>query len=374
MAASKLLNLVGLLNFTFRREPSRNRNPNVESAPLGDLPNRAFEVTIRGVIEVLPPQTPDRTRFMTQVNSDTVADAPRGNWVDTWAPAPARPYLRMMRADRPIGTWLLLWPCLWSAGLAAITSGDSLPNLWHLLLFAVGAFVMRGAGCVYNDIVDKDIDGAVARTRSRPLPSGQVSVTAAKAFMLALALAGFLVLIQFNPFTIVLGIASLGIIAVYPFMKRYTYWPQAVLGLAFSWGALIGWAAAFGRLDLAPLLLYAGCMAWTIGYDTIYAHQDKEDDALIGLKSTALRFGDRSKPWLVLFYGLTLAGIGAAGWMAAAGAAFFAGLALGGAHLAWQIGTLQLDDGDNCLRRFRSNRDFGAIIFLALLADAGLGL
>lgn len=311
---------------------------------------------------------------MTQANSDTVADAPRWNWVDTWAPAPIRPYLRMIRADRPIGTWLLLWPCWWSAALAAIAAGEHAPNLRHLVLFAIGAFVMRGAGCVYNDIVDKDIDGAVARTRSRPLPSGQVSLTAAKAFMLALAFTGFLVLIQFNPFAIVLGIASLGIVAVYPFMKRFTYWPQAVLGLAFSWGALMGWAAAFGRLDLAPVLLYAGCMAWTIGYDTIYAHQDKEDDALIGLKSTALRFGKQTKPWLVLFYGLALTGIGAAGWLAGAGAVFFAGLALGAAHLAWQIGTLELDDSDNCLKRFRSNRDFGAIIFLALIADAALRL
>jgi len=311
---------------------------------------------------------------MTQANSDTVADAPRGNWVDTWAPGPARPYLRMIRADRPIGTWLLLWPCWWSTALAAVAAGDRTPNIWYLLLFAIGAFVMRGAGCVYNDLVDKDIDGAVARTRSRPLPSGQVSVTAAKVFMLALALAGFLVLIQFNAFAIVLGIASLTIVAVYPFMKRFTYWPQAVLGLAFSWGALMGWAAVFARLDLAPVLLYFACMAWTIGYDTIYAHQDKEDDALIGLKSTALRFGERTKPWLVLFYGLALAGLGAAAWLAGASLVFFAGLALGALQLGWQIGTLELDNGDNCLKRFRSNRDFGAIIFFALIADAALRL
>jgi 4-hydroxybenzoate polyprenyltransferase len=310
---------------------------------------------------------------MTQANPDTVADAPRGNWVDTWAPAPMRPYLRMIRADRPIGTWLLLWPCWWSAALAAVAAGDSAPNLWHLALFAIGAFVMRGAGCVYNDVVDKDIDGAVARTRSRPLPSGQVSVTAAKAFMLGLAFTGFLVLIQFNPFTIVLGIASLGIVAIYPFMKRITYWPQVVLGLAMSWGALMGWAAVFGRLDLAPVLLYAGCIAWTIGYDTIYAHQDKEDDALIGLKSTALRFGARTKPWLVLFYGVALGTITAAGVLAGGGLVFMAGLALGAAHLGWQIITLDVNDGDNCLKRFRANRDFGAIIFLALLAEAALG-
>jgi len=311
---------------------------------------------------------------MTQANTNSVADAPRGNWVDSWAPAPARPYLRMIRADRPIGTWLLLWPCWWSTALAAVAAGDSVPNLWYLALFAIGAFVMRGAGCVYNDIVDKDVDAAVARTRSRPLPSGQVSVTAAKVFMLALAFTGFLVLIQFNPFTIVLGIASLGIVAIYPFMKRITHWPQAVLGLAFSWGALMGWAAVFGRLDLAPVLLYAACMAWTIGYDTIYAHQDKEDDALIGLKSTALKFGERTKPWLVLFYGLTIAGIAGAGVLAGAGPVFLAGLALGAAQLSWQIATLDVNDGDNCLKRFRSNRDFGAIIFVALLAEAALGV
>ncbi|RIA47391.1 4-hydroxybenzoate octaprenyltransferase [Dichotomicrobium thermohalophilum] len=311
---------------------------------------------------------------MTQADTESVADAPRGNWVDSWAPAPTRPYLRMIRADRPIGTWLLLWPCWWSTALAAVAAGDRLPNLWYLALFAIGAFVMRGAGCVYNDIVDQDVDAAVARTRSRPLPSGQVSETAAKIFMLALAFTGFLVLIQFNPFTIVLGIASLGIVAVYPFMKRITHWPQAVLGLAFSWGALMGWAAVFGRLDLAPVLLYAACMAWTIGYDTIYAHQDKEDDALIGLKSTALKFGERTKPWMVLFYGLAIAGIAAAGLLAGSGPVFLVGLALGAAHLGWQIMTLDVNDGDNCLKRFRSNRDFGAIIFIALVAEAALSV
>jgi len=311
---------------------------------------------------------------MTQAETETVADAPRGNWVDSWAPAPARPYLRMIRADRPIGTWLLLWPCWWSTALAAVAAGDRVPNPWYLALFAVGAFAMRGAGCVYNDIVDKDVDASVARTRSRPLPSGQVSVTAAKIFMLALSFTGFLVLIQFNPFTVVLGIASLGIVAIYPFMKRITHWPQAVLGLAFSWGALMGWAAVFGRLDLAPLLLYAACMAWTIGFDTIYAHQDKEDDALIGLKSTALKFGERTKPWLVLFYGLTIAGIAAAGLLAGAGPVFLTGLALGAAQLGWQIATLDVNDGDNCLKRFRSNRIFGAIIFIALVAEAAVRL
>lgn len=298
-----------------------------------------------------------------------VADAPPDNWVDKWAPAWARPYLRIARADRPIGTWLLLWPCWWSAALAASAAEKPFPNIWFLGLFAIGAFVMRGAGCVYNDIIDREYDARVARTRSRPLPSGQISVFQAKIFMLALAFAGFLVLIQFNRFTIGLGILSLAVVAAYPFMKRITYWPQAVLGLAFSWGALMGWAAAFGRLDAPAILLYLAIIAWTIGYDTIYAHQDKEDDALVGLKSTALRFGDATSRWLALFYGITLAGLLAAGLWAGAGWVYVLGLALGGVHLVWQVVTLDINSADNCLRRFRSNRDFGAIVFAAIVFD-----
>ena len=220
-----------------------------------------------------------------------VSDAPPSNWVDRHAPDFAKPYLRLMRADRPIGTWLLLWPCWWSAALAWKAAGTRIPDLWLLLLFAIGATVMRGAGCVYNDIADRDFDAQVARTRSRPIPSGQVSITQAAIFMVALCLIGLAVLLQFNRFAIILGMASLGIVALYPFMKRITYWPQTVLGLAFSWGALMGWAEVFGRLDAPALLLYAASIAWTVGYDTIYAHQDKEDDALVGLKSTALKFG-----------------------------------------------------------------------------------
>ena len=217
----------------------------------------------------------------------SVADS-TGNWVDTLAPGWLRPYLRLARLDRPIGSWLLLIPCWWSSALAAVAAHARAPSLIHIVLFFVGAFAMRGAGCTWNDIVDRNLDAAVERTRSRPIPSGQVSVLQAALFLVLLALIGLAVLMSFNGFTIALGIASLAIVAVYPFMKRITYWPQIVLGLAFSWGALMGWAAAFGSLALAPLLLYAGSIAWVIGYDTIYAHQDREDDALIGIKSTAL--------------------------------------------------------------------------------------
>ena len=298
-----------------------------------------------------------------------VADS-TGNWVDRAAPTWSRPYLRLARLDRPIGSWLLLIPCWWSAGLAAIAARDPLPSPWHLLLFFVGAFAMRGAGCTWNDIVDRDLDGRVERTRSRPIPSGQVSTAQAAAFLVAQAVVGFIVLLQFNRFAIGVGIASLGIVVVYPFMKRITYWPQIVLGLAFSWGALMGWAAAFGRLDAPALVLYAGAISWVIGYDTIYAHQDREDDALIGIKSTALLFGPRTKPMLALFYGLAVGLIGLSGLLADAGAAFALGLAAFAGHLAWQIARLDIDDPDRCLRLFKANRDAGLILFAGMLADA----
>ncbi|MEL6289955.1 MAG: 4-hydroxybenzoate octaprenyltransferase, partial [Pseudomonadota bacterium] len=242
----------------------------------------------------------------------SIADAVPANWVDRFAPAFTRPYLRLARADRPIGTWLLLWPCLWASALAASAAGSPLPNLWHMALFAIGALVMRGAGCTFNDLVDRDIDAQVARTRSRPIPSGQVSARNAAVFMVALSLIGFVVLLQFNGPTIWLGIASLGIVAAYPFMKRVTNWPQFVLGLAFNWGALLGWTAVFGSLSAAPALLYLGGIAWTIGYDTIYAHQDREDDALIGVKSTARLFGDNTHRWLRRFLIVAVSLMGAA--------------------------------------------------------------
>jgi len=299
----------------------------------------------------------------------SVADA-TGNWVDTLAPAWSRPYLRLARLDRPIGSWLLLLPCWWSSALAAIAAHAAAPRLSHIVLFFIGAFAMRGAGCTWNDIVDRDLDASVERTRSRPIPSGQVSAAMAALFLVLQLLLGLAVLISFNGFTVWLGIASLAIVAVYPFMKRVTYWPQIVLGLAFSWGALMGWAATFGRLELPALLLYAGSISWVIGYDTIYAHQDREDDALIGIKSTALLFGPRTKPMLALFYGVALILIGAAGFTAGAGVVFALGLVLFAGHLAWQIVRLDIGDPDNCLAVFKSDRDAGLILFAALLLDA----
>jgi len=299
-----------------------------------------------------------------------VADS-TGNWVDGVAPAWARPYLRLARLDRPIGSWLLLMPCWWSVGLAAVHARSQV-NVWHLLLFFIGAFAMRGAGCTWNDIVDRDLDSQVERTRSRPIPSGQVTVASAAAFLMLQALVGLAVLLQFNRFTIYVGFASLAVVAIYPFMKRITYWPQIVLGLAFSWGALMGWPATFARLDLPALLLYAGAISWVIGYDTIYAHQDREDDALIGIKSTALLFRERTKPMLALFYALAAALIALAGWSAGAGLVFALGLLAFAAHLAWQIARLDVDDPIDCLVVFKSNRDAGLILFAGLVLDAAL--
>src|SRR6516165_9337869 len=300
-----------------------------------------------------------------------VADS-TGNWVDSFAPGWTRPYLRLARLDRPIGSWLLLMPCWWSTALAGVAARAAVPNVRDIILFFIGAFAMRGAGCTWNDIVDRDLDARVERTRSRPIPSGQVSVRQAAAFLITQAVVGLLVLVQFNPFAILTGIASLAIVAVYPFIKRITYWPQIVLGLAFSWGALMGFAATFGRLDPPALILYAGSIAWVIGYDTIYAHQDREDDALIGIKSTALLFRERTKPMLALFYALAVALIALAGWNAGAGLVFALGLLAFAAHLAWQIARLNVDDPVNCLVVFKSNRDAGLILFVGLVLDAGL--
>jgi 4-hydroxybenzoate polyprenyltransferase len=298
-----------------------------------------------------------------------VADA-TGNWVDSRAPAWSRPYLRLSRFDRPIGSWLLLMPCWWSAALAAGILHDVGQLLLVLVLFFVGAFVMRGAGCTWNDITDRHLDALVERTRSRPIPAGQVSVPQAAAFLVVQALIGLAVLLQFNRTAVMTGIASLVIVAVYPFMKRITWWPQIVLGLAFSWGALMGFAVTLGRIDATALALYAGSIAWVIGYDTIYAHQDAEDDALIGIKSTALLFGARTRTALMAFYGLAVALIGMA--LVLAGARWPAGIGLAAfaVHLIWQIRRLEIGDPALCLRIFKSNRDAGLLLFAGLLVDA----
>ncbi|WP_407177037.1 4-hydroxybenzoate octaprenyltransferase [Bradyrhizobium sp. STM 3562] len=301
--------------------------------------------------------------------SARVADS-TGNWVDTHAPLWLRPYLRLSRLDRPIGSWLLLLPCWWSAALAAGVAHDLSQLPLTIALFFLGAFAMRGAGCTWNDITDRDLDARVERTRSRPIPAGQVSVRQALIFLAAQALVGLLVLLQFNRFAVVTGIASLLVVAIYPFMKRITYWPQVVLGLAFSWGALMGFAVILQRIDATALLLYAGSIAWVIGYDTIYAHQDAEDDALIGVKSTARLFGARTHEALVVFYGIAVVLIGAAFWLAGVHWPAWLGLAVFAVHLAWQIRRLKIGDPVLCLRIFKSNRDAGLLLFAGLLIDA----
>jgi len=300
-----------------------------------------------------------------------VADS-TSNWVDTRAPLWARPYLRLSRFDRPIGWWLLLLPCWWSAALAAGIAHDlrSLPAT--LALFFVGAVAMRGAGCTWNDIADRKLDAQVERTRSRPIPAGQVSVRQAAAFLVLQALVGLAVLAQFNRFAVAVGIASLGTVAVYPFMKRVTYWPQVMLGLAFSWGALMGFAVILQRIDMTALTLYAGSIAWVIGYDTIYAHQDAEDDVLVGIKSTALLFGDRTRLALAIFYGLAVVLIGAALMQAGVRWPAWIGLFVFAGHLAWQVRAVRIDDPALCLRLFKANRDAGLLLFAGLLADAVL--
>ena len=303
-----------------------------------------------------------------------VADAPSGHWVYRALPRALWPYAQLARWDRPIGWQLLLWPCWWSAAMAASAHAQPgapltsvMPPLWHLFLFLAGAIAMRGAGCTYNDIADVKFDAQVERTRSRPLPSGQVSRRQAWGFLVLQALVGLAVLVQFNWFAVALGVASLAIVAVYPFAKRVTDWPQLVLGLAFSWGALMGWAAHFGALELAPVLLYFGSILWVIGYDTIYAHQDKEDDALVGVRSTARLFGARTKQALVLLYGGALLFFLVAFANAAVPMPALAGLLAAGAHMWRQIRVLDIDDPDQCLRLFRSNNMVGWLIFLGLL-------
>jgi 4-hydroxybenzoate polyprenyltransferase len=319
----------------------------------------------------------------THAQAELRTDIPRASWVDRWLAAPARPYARLMRLDRPIGTWLLLFPCLWGLGLT-MRSPITTPFLagpglgWIFLqayiefaiLFSVGALVMRGAGCTYNDIVDREFDGKVARTALRPIPSGQVSVRAAILFLVVQLLLGFVILLQFNWFTIWLGVASLALVFTYPLMKRITYWPQAFLGLTFNWGALMGWAAWYGNLDWPAIFLYAGGVAWTLHYDTIYAHQDKEDDALIGVKSTALKFGSATRSWLWLFAAGTVLLFGLAFLTADLHWPAWIGLAAVALHLAGQVHNVELDVPDNCLAKFRSNRWIGWIMLAATVAGA----
>lgn len=303
------------------------------------------------------------------------ADAAAADWVDR-TPSQARPYLRLARLDRPIGAWLLFWPCVFGLVLGAIVAGrpfNELRDWWYVMLFGIGAIVMRGAGCTYNDIVDRDIDAQVARTRGRPIPSGAVTTRQAALFLAAQLIAGLLVLLMFNGFAVILGASSLILVALYPFMKRITWWPQAWLGLTFNWGALLGFAAQTGSVDLADLCLYAGCFFWTLGYDTIYAHQDREDDALIGVKSTARLLGAKSSDWIRRFYTAAFFLILTAALAEGASLFVIPLLCVAGAQMLRQVRNLDIDKPEICLRLFKSNRDTGALVAAALLVATFFG-
>ncbi len=300
----------------------------------------------------------------------TVADAVAGNWVDRIAPDGLKPFLRLARLDRPIGWWLLMWPCWWSTALVAVAVDAPYPNPWHLFLFFVGAVAMRGAGSTWNDIVDREIDAGVARTRHRPIPSGQVTPTQAIAFAAVQSLVGLAVVLQFNAFTIVLAFASLAIVAIYPFMKRFIALPQTVFALTFAWGALVGWSATTASLAAAPIALYVGGWFWGLGYDTIYGHQDKTDDAIIGVKSSSLFFAEHTKRALVGIFGATIVCAATATWLAGGGVLAFLGVAAFAAHLAWQVWRVDPDDPAVCLMMFRSNRYAGALLFAGFALDA----
>ena len=303
------------------------------------------------------------------------ADAVAAALVDR-APPRIQPYLRLMRLDRPIGTWLLYWPCVFGLALGAAAESrpfDTLHDLWLVVLLGLGAAVMRGAGCTYNDIVDRDFDALVARTRGRPIPSGAVSVQQAWLFAIGLCLVGLVILLQLNIPAVALGASSLLLVAAYPFMKRLTWWPQAWLGLTFNWGALLGFAAQTGTVDIADGMLYAGLFFWTLGYDTIYAHQDKDDDALIGVKSTARLLGENTRQWILGFYAVAFTLILAAGFTEHEGWPFVLLMLLAGAHMLWQVHTLRIDDPAHCLKLFRANRETGALIAMALIASTWFG-
>ena len=296
-------------------------------------------------------------------------DAPSRNWVDRYAPERLRPWLRLGRFDRPAGTWLLLLPGWQSVALGAAMAGRA-PDWRLIVLFGIGASIMRGAGCAYNDIVDRDLDAKVARTAQRPIPSGQISVKGAWAFLLGCSLIGLAVLLSMNPLAIALGVLSLGLVAVYPFMKRVTWWPQAWLGLTFNWGAPLGFAAATGTLGWPAVILYAGGLFWTLGYDTIYAIQDLEDDALAGVKSSARRLGAGAPRAILGFYLLAAALALAAGAAAHMGPLFYLAWIAYAAHLLWQSRRVRVDDPAGALALFKANRDAGLILFAGFALGA----
>ena len=297
--------------------------------------------------------------MITIEHSDIVGNT----WLERQLPVQLRPYARLMRLDRPIGTWLLLLPCWWSVALAA----SKLPNLWYMILFAFGAVVMRGAGCVVNDIYDRSIDRQVERTRTRPLASGEIKMWQAILFLALLLLIGLGVLVLFNSFTVGLGISSLLLVFIYPAMKRVTWWPQLFLGFTFNWGALMGWAAVTGGIGLPAMLLYFAGIFWTLGYDTIYAYQDRRDDELVGIKSTARLFGDQPLPSISLFYALAILFLALTGWAAHLGKGYYVVLLGAAVFAGGQLAQWRYDDPDNCLTRFRANRNFGLIVLVGII-------
>ena len=301
--------------------------------------------------------------YMSKMNTMIESDITPGDWVDRWTPPFIRPYMRLARADRPIGAWLLLIPCWWGLALAS----NGWPDWSFIALLFVGAFVMRAAGCTVNDLADRNFDRVVARTANRPIASGQLTVFHATVFLVILLIIGLAILLQFNTITIYLGVASLLLVAIYPFMKRFTYWPQAFLGLTFNWGSLMGWTTISGELNAPALWLYAAGVCWTLGYDTIYAHQDKTDDLLVGVKSTALKFGEHTLIWLILFYCATIILLGTIGVLMDLAWPYFVGLSVGAGHFLWQLLTVNLDIPVSCLKVFKSNRDFGLIIFGSII-------
>jgi 4-hydroxybenzoate polyprenyltransferase len=293
-------------------------------------------------------------------------DIDRGHWTLRMLPAWARPYGRLARWDRPIGTWLLLLPCWWSTALG---SGTNWPNmLGWMALFAIGALAARGAGCTWNDVVDRKIDAQVERTRGRPLPAGEVKLRNALIWMVLQSLVCVAILFKLNKTAGGVALLSVALVAIYPTMKRFTTWPQVVLGLAFNWGALVGYASVTGTLSWATVALYWGGVAWTLVYDTIYAMQDQRDDSIIGVKSTARHFGDKPRRWLFLFAGITLAFWIAAGILARLGLVYYAGLVLIALHFAWQIATLKPNDQADCLAKFKSNFQVGLMLTVAIVA------
>ncbi|KAF7081660.1 hypothetical protein CFC21_085579 [Triticum aestivum] len=313
-----------------------------------------------------PLSTSSRDKDTDKDKEDNIPPPAPASWVERWLPEAARPYAMLARLDKPIGTWLLAWPCMWSITIAAMPG--ELPDLKMLALFGCGAVLLRGAGCTVNDLLDRDIDNKVERTKSRPFASGALTPSQGVAFLGAQLLLGLGILLQLNNFSRVLGASSLLLVFSYPLMKRFTFWPQAYLGLTFNWGALLGWAAIRGSLDPAVILpLYTAGICWTLVYDTIYAHQDKEDDLKVGVKSTALRFGDLTKQWISAFGAASIGSLALSGYNAELAWPYYPLLTAAAAHLAWQISTVDLSDRADCNRKFVSNKWFGALVSSGIL-------